>query len=78
MYQDSGKGKAIEGETNEKSVLFNKISPDNIGVGNLENFWFLTTLAALAEKPLLIRRLFKPLRQNHERGLYKGMNLIHY
>lgn len=53
----------------EEFSLFNDILPQNIIQGNLENDYMLCALAALAERPALIRRLFDSDRPNSE-GLY--------
>lgn len=53
----------------EEFSLFNEITPQNIIQGHLENDFMLCALAALAERPALIRRLFDTDKPSPE-GMY--------
>ena len=54
----------------KRMQLFNKISPHDLAQGRLGDCWLIASIAALAEHPSLVRRLFV----NHEindRGKYQ-------
>jgi hypothetical protein len=68
-WKDFQWARALDVLGEEEFSLFNDIIPQNLIQGNLENDYMLCALAALAERPALIRRLFDTDRPNSE-GLY--------
>jgi hypothetical protein len=53
-------------------MLFDEINSSNIQYGKLNNLWLVSVIAALSEKPFLIKRLFKNTENNKNIGLYKS------
>ena len=54
------------------SRLFNRIDPNDIYQGDIGNCYYLAALSALAEKPDLIKKLFK----NNQGGLNSNRYLV--
>lgn len=69
QWRDLQWARALEVLGEEEFSLFNDITPQNIIQGRLENDYMLCALAAIAERPALIRRLFDTDRPSQE-GLY--------
>jgi len=54
----------------EPQIFYKLIEPTDIQPGCLGNIWFLSAVAALAERPALIERLIQTKEYN-EKGIYK-------
>jgi len=55
----------------EPNVFYDTVEPNDIRPGIMGDYWFLSALAILAERPALIERLFIAKDYNPKQGIYR-------